>query len=78
MRIHHWVILQMINPLFSVSLGTELDGDGPTGFKLYEFKHKNWRKFIHKVDELYYDKNDKYHGVIPTFGFVWMGKRINM
>ena len=57
MWIHHWVILQVINPLFTVIPGTDLDDDGPTGFKLYDFKNRNRRRFIHAVDDYYSDKN---------------------
>lgn len=76
MWIHHWVILQLVNPLFTVPQSTVLDDLGPTGYKLYDFKHKNWRKFVNNVDDLYIDRNLELHGEDPTFGLVWMGKRL--
>ncbi len=38
--IHHWVILQFVNPLFSVPTHHDLSGVGPDGFRKFQFKHK--------------------------------------
>ncbi len=49
--IHHWVILQFVNPLFSVPTHHDLHGVGPDGFRQFQFKHNNWMQFIRSVDD---------------------------
>jgi hypothetical protein len=49
--IHHWVILQFVNPLFSVPTHHDSSGVGPDGFRKFQFEHNNWMQFIHSVDD---------------------------
>jgi hypothetical protein len=75
--IHHWVILQFVNPLFSVPTHHDLSGVGPDGFRKFQFKHNNWMQFIHSMDnELKLEHHDRFNE-IPRFGLVWLGQRVN-
>jgi hypothetical protein len=77
LRAHHWVILQFVNPLFSVPTHHDLHGVGADGFKHFQFKHNNLDQFIHSVDDelelLHHDRHDE----LPRFGLVWLGQRVD-
>jgi hypothetical protein len=75
--IHPWVILQFVNPLFSVPTHHDFSGVGPDGFRKFQFKHNNWMQFIRSVDdELELDHQDRFNE-IPRFGLVWLGQRVD-
>jgi hypothetical protein len=75
--IHHWVILQFVNPLFSVPTHHNLREVGPDGFRQFQFKHNNWMQFIRSVDdELGLKHHDRFNES-PHFGLVWLGQRVH-
>jgi hypothetical protein len=75
--IHHWVILQFVNPFFSVPTHHDLCGVGPDGFRQFQFKHNNWMHFIRSVDDkLELEHHDRFNE-IPHFGLVWLGQRVD-
>jgi hypothetical protein len=74
--IHHWVILQFVSPLFTAPPLLNLREPGPDGFMRYVFKHENWHRFVHTVDDELELEHHTRHGVSPTFGVVWLGTRL--
>jgi hypothetical protein len=75
--IHHWVILQFVNPLFSVPTHHDLRGVGPDGFRQFQFKHNNWMQFIRSVDDKLELKHHNRFNEIPRFGLVWLGQSVD-
>jgi hypothetical protein len=60
-------------PTFSVPTHHNLRQTGPNGFMRYVFKHDNWRMFVRNVDNELELENRTCHGLVPTFGVVWLG-----
>ena len=74
--IHHWVILQFVSPLFTVPPLLNVREPGPNGLRCYVFKHENWHRFVHTIDDELELEHHTRHGVTPTFGVVWLGMRL--
>jgi hypothetical protein len=72
--INHWVILQFVNPLFSVPTHHDLRGVGPDSFMHFQFKHNNWDQFIRSVDDELELLHHERHDELPRFGLVWLGQ----
>jgi hypothetical protein len=75
--IHHWVILQFVNPLFSVVTHHDLRGVRPDGLRQVQFKHNNWMQFIRSVDDKLELKHHNHFNEILCFGLVWLGQRVD-
>jgi hypothetical protein len=75
--IHQWVILQFVNPLFSVPTHHDLSGVGPDGFRQFQFKHKNWMQFIRSMDDELELEHQDHFNEIPHFGLVWLGQCVD-
>jgi hypothetical protein len=73
MWIHHWVILQFVNPLFSVPIHYNLHQVGPNGFMCFALKHNNFDQFVHSVDNELELEHHNCHGEVPPFSLVWLG-----
>jgi hypothetical protein len=74
--IHHWVILQFIRPHFSVPIKQDMDEKNPDGTPVFIFKHDDWSKIFHSMDEEMLANYYNRHQVYPTFGLVWIGSGI--
>jgi hypothetical protein len=77
MWIHHWFILQFVNPLFSVPIHYNLRQVGPNGFMCFVFKHNNWDQFVHSVNNELELEHHNRHGEVPLFGLVWLGMHVD-
>jgi hypothetical protein len=77
MWIHHWVILQFVNPLFSAPTHYNLRQVGPDGFMHFVFKHNIWVQFVRSVDNELELEHHNHHGEVPPFGLVWLGTRVD-
>jgi hypothetical protein len=77
MWIHHWVILQFVNPLFSVPTHYNLHQVGANGFMRFVFKHNNWDQFVHSIDNELELEHHNHHGEVPPFGLVWLGTHVD-
>jgi hypothetical protein len=75
--IHHWVIIQVVNPLLAVDPHSNLEVVFPNGERRYVFKHKNWSRFIKVVDKKIEKEHRDLHKENPSFGLVWLGERIS-
>ncbi len=76
MWIHHWVILQLICPHFSVGIKQKLDKKNLDGTSVFQFKYDNWNKFVTSMDEKMLTNYYESHETYPNFGLVWIGHRI--
>jgi hypothetical protein len=77
MWIHHWVILQFVNPLFSVPIHYNICQVGPNGFMSFDFKHNNWDQFTISIDNELELEHHNCHGEVPRIGLVWLGMRVD-
>ena len=69
--IHHWVILQFLHPTFHVRLSYDLQDDPNI-----VFKHPNWEQFVKPFDENAVQHYLGQHGEVPSFGLLWLGKKM--
>lgn len=74
--IHHWITLQFVHAKFAVPLNVNLRGKDDDGNPIYNFKHKNWTRFVRNVNAEMVANHNSRHSTDPCYGLVWLGKRM--
>jgi hypothetical protein len=71
--IHHWVVLQFVNPNMAIPLGTDLTD------RSWNFVHDNWKQFVTSMSGAVIDNFLTNHsGEEPKFGLVWLGTLLDV
>jgi hypothetical protein len=70
------MLLQFILPNVTVEAEDDLEATNPDGTLTFKFKHGNWEDFVRHMDEGLRRDYYSVHQVYPTFGLVWLGKRL--
>ena len=64
------------SPKFSVGIKQKLVDKNSDGTSVFQFKHDNWKEYVTSMDDEMLTNDYERHETYPTFGLVWIGRRI--